>query len=186
MSGRGIDIVTTARLVGRRPEPGDADAYVRMYGDPRTPEEWWPSNLRSPDHARATLAKFIDHWQRWGFGLWTVLLPDGEVVGHAGAQYTTVDGRRQVELGWFIDPGHWRQGYATEMAREAVRVAFDVLGLDDVVAFTVDRNAASRAVMEKLGMTYVRDIEHAGLPHVLYRLGRGVSQPVAGAGETPA
>jgi hypothetical protein len=30
--------VATARLVGRRPEPGDADAYVRFYGDPRTPE----------------------------------------------------------------------------------------------------------------------------------------------------
>ena len=184
MIGREIDTVSTARLVGRRPEPGDADAYVRIYGDSRTPEEWWPSSLRSPDHARATLAKFIDHWQRWGFGLWTVLLPDGEIVGHAGAQHSTVAGRREVELGWFIHPDHWRQGYATEMAREAVRVAFDVLELEDVVAFTVDRNAASRAVMEKLGMRYERDIEHAGLPHVLYRLSRGASQPVAG--ETPA
>jgi hypothetical protein len=27
-------------------------------------------------------------------------------------------------------------------------------------------------VMEKLGMTYERDVEHAGLPHVLYRLAR--------------
>jgi hypothetical protein len=35
----GADHVTTARLVGRWPEPGDADAYVRFYGDPHTPEE---------------------------------------------------------------------------------------------------------------------------------------------------
>ena len=173
MSGKEIDRVTTARLVGRRPEPGDADAYVRFYGDPRIPEEAWPAGMRTPDHARANLAKFIDHWQRWGFGLWTVLLPGGEIIGHAGAQHTTVDGSREVELGWFIHPDHWNRGYATEMAREAVRVAFDVLALDDVVAFTVDRNAASRAVMEKLGMTYERDIEHAGLPHVLYRLTPG-------------
>jgi RimJ/RimL family protein N-acetyltransferase len=58
------------------------------------------------------------------------------------------------------------------MAREAVRVAFDVLELEDVVSYTTDANAASRAVMEKLGMRYERDIEHAGLPHVLYRLER--------------
>ena len=173
MSAREIDTVTTARLIGRRPEPGDADAYVRFYGDERIAEEVWPVGLRTPDHARATLHKFIDHWERWGFGLWTVLLPDGTVIGQAGAQHTTVDGRREVELGWFIDADHWNRGYATEMAREAVRVAFDVLGLDNVVAFTVDRNAASRAVMEKLGMTYERDIEHAGMPHVLYRLTRG-------------
>ena len=165
-----VDRVTTARLVGRRPEPGDADAYVRIYGDSRIPEEWWPSSLRTPDHARATLDKFIDHWQRWGFGLWTVLLPGGEIIGQAGVQHATVGGRREVELGWFIHPDHWNRGYATEMAREAVHVAFDVLGIDNVVAFTVDRNAASRAVMEELGMTYERDIEHSGLPHVLYRL----------------
>ena len=174
MGERKIDteVVRTARLIGRRPEPGDGDAYVRIYGDPRTPEELWPASLRTPDHARATLDKFIAHWERWGFGLWTVTLPDGEIIGQAGAQHTTVAGRHEVELGWFIDPDHWNQGYATEMAREAVRVAFDELGLDNVVSFTVDRNAPSRAVMEKLGMTYERDIEHSGLPHVLYRLSR--------------
>jgi ribosomal-protein-alanine N-acetyltransferase len=167
-----VDRVRTARLVGRRPEPGDADAYVRFYGDPRTPEALWPSELRTPDRARAALDAFIGHWQRWGFGVWTVLLPGGEVIGHAGVQHTTIGDRPEVELLWFIHPDHWNRGYATEMAREAVRVAFDVLGLDDVISFTVHGNAASRAVMAKLGMTYEGDIEHAGLPHVLYRLTR--------------
>ena len=165
-----VDHVTTARLLGRRPESGDADAYVRFYGDPRTPEELWSSALRTPDHARATLEEFIEHWQRWGFGVWTVLLPGGEVIGHAGVQHTTIGDRPEVELLWFIHPDCWNRGYATEMAREAVRVAFHVLELDDVVAFTVHGNAASRAVMEKLGMAYERDVEHVGLPHVLYRL----------------
>src|SRR5689334_19128409 len=147
-----VDRVETPRLVGRRPEPGDADAYVRFYGDPRTPEELWPSQLRTADRARATLDAFIAHWERWGFGAWTVLLPSGEVIGHAGIQQTTVGGRAEVELLWFIDPDHWNRGYATEMARAAVRVAFDVLELDDLVSFTVTANRPSRAVMEKLGM----------------------------------
>jgi [ribosomal protein S5]-alanine N-acetyltransferase len=164
------DLLKTARLVGRRPEPGDADAYVRFYGDPRTPEELWPSDLRTPDHARATLQEFIEHWQRWGFGVWTVLLPDGEIIGHAGVQHTTIEDSPEVEVLWFIHPDHSNRGYATEMAHEAVRVAFTVLELDDVVAFTVQGNAASRAVMEKLGMRYERELEHVGLPHVLYRL----------------
>jgi len=168
-----VDRVETARLVGRRPEPGDAEAYVRFYGDPRTPEELWPSELRTPDRARATLKAFVEHWERWGFGAWTVLLPSGDVIGHAGLQHTTIVDRPEVELLWFIDPDHWNRGYATELAREAVRVAFDVLGLEDVVSFTVTANGSSRAVMEKLGMTYERDVEHVGLTHVLYRLTRG-------------
>jgi RimJ/RimL family protein N-acetyltransferase len=150
--GLGVDRVATARLVGRRPEPGDGDAYVRFYTDPRTPEELWPEHLRTADHARAVLDASI------------------EVIGRVGLQHTRVAGRPEVELAWFVHPGHWNHGYATEMAREAVRVAFEVLELDDVVAFTVDANAPSRAVMAKLGMTYERDIEHVGLPHVLYRL----------------
>jgi Acetyltransferase (GNAT) domain len=80
-------------------------------------------------------------------------------------QHTTIGDRPEVELLWFIQPDYWNRGYATEMAREAVRVAFDVLELADVISFTVDGNAASRAVMDKLGMTYERDIEHVGLAH---------------------
>jgi hypothetical protein len=63
-----------------------------------------------------------------------------------------------------------------------VQVAFDVLELDDVISH-VDGNAAPRAVVEKLGMTYERDIEHAGLPHVVSlqrasgNMGRGSRVP---------
>ena len=100
-------------------------------------------------------------------------MPGGEVIGHVGVQHTTIDDRPEVELLWFIHPDHWNRGYATEMAREAVRVAIDVVGVEDLISYTVHGNAASRAVMEKLGMTYERELEHAELPHVLYRLRRG-------------
>jgi hypothetical protein len=62
-------------LVGRRPEPGDAGAHVEFYGDPRTPEELWPADLRTPEHARATLEEFIERWQRWGFGVYRLVRP---------------------------------------------------------------------------------------------------------------
>jgi ribosomal-protein-alanine N-acetyltransferase len=169
--GLGVDRIATERLVGRRPEPGDADDYVRFFTDPRTPEELWPEHLRTADRAREILAASVRHWERFGFGVWTVLL-GGEVIGRVGMQHTRVAGRPEVELVWFIHPDRWNRGYATEMAREAVRIGFEVLELDDIVAFTVDANAPSRAVMERLGMTYERDIDHAGMPHVLYRLAR--------------
>jgi ribosomal-protein-alanine N-acetyltransferase len=167
----GIDRVTTARLTGRRPEPGDALAYARMFTDARVAEEAWPEHLRTADRAHALLDDLIRHWERWGFGPWTILL-DGAPIGYAGLRHADVGGRPEVELMWFVDADHWRQGYATEMAREALRVAFAILELDAVVAQTVDVNHASRAVMEKLGMRHERDVVHAGLPHVLYRLSR--------------
>jgi ribosomal-protein-alanine N-acetyltransferase len=167
----GIDRVTTARLAGRRPEPGDAATYARIFTDARVVEEVWPEHLRTADRAHALLDDLLRHWERWGFGPWTVVL-DSRPIGYVGLRHADVGGRPEVELVWFLDADHRGNGYATEMAREAVRVAFDVLELDAVVAQTVDVNRASRAVMEKLGMTYERDIVHAGLPHVLYRRSR--------------
>jgi RimJ/RimL family protein N-acetyltransferase len=53
-----------------------------------------------------------------------------------------------------------------------VTVAFENLGMSDLVAFTLPINQASRRVMEKIGFSFERDIVHAGLPHVLYRIKR--------------
>ena len=122
----GIDRVATARLAGRRPELGDLAAYQRMFTDPRVDEELWPEHLRTADRAETLLRDLIARWERWGFGPWTALL-DGAPIGYVGLRHADVGGRPEVELMWFLDAGQWGHGYSTELAREAVRVAFDVL-----------------------------------------------------------
>jgi [ribosomal protein S5]-alanine N-acetyltransferase len=168
-----VSSVTTERLRGRRPEPGDLPDYVRIFTDSRVDEDLWPADLRTPDRVAEILKASIEHWDRWGFGAWTVLERSSErIVGRVGLEYTSKFGHPEVEVEWFIDPDAWGRGYATEMAEEAVRAAFTTLGLDTLISYTTPDNTASRAVMEKLGMTYERDVENAGLPHVLYRLAR--------------
>jgi ribosomal-protein-alanine N-acetyltransferase len=116
----------------------------------------------------------VRHGQTWdedGFGYW--LFRDresGEPVGRGGLSRAHVAGADEVEVGWAVMPERWGRGYATELGGAAVEVAFGVLGLADVVAFTLPDNLASRRVMEKLGFSYEREIVWADLPHVLYRL----------------
>ncbi len=55
-------------------------------------------------------------------------------------------------LFWAIDPQFQRQGYATEAARALIQYAFEHLRLKRIIATTQYSNAASRAVMRKLGM----------------------------------
>ena len=167
----GLERVRTEQLVGRRPQPDDLASYVAFFCDPRVDEAAWPAAFRTPERARQVLDGHLAHWERWGFGPWAVEL-GGAVIGWGGLEHTTVAGRPEIELLWFVHPDHWGQGYATEMAREAVRVAFEVLELDDVVAFTTPANAASLRVVDHLGMGFEAEIEHVGLPHVLYRLRR--------------
>ena len=65
----------------------------------------------------------------------------------AGGHYTP-----EVGLFWVIDPAHQRRGYAAEAARMLIEHAFKELRLERILAMTEHDNAASQAVMHKLGM----------------------------------
>ena len=68
--------------------------------------------------------------------------------GGAGARGYTPE----VGLYYAISPGHQRRGYAAEAAGAMVRYAFEALRVARVVATTTHDNAASQAVMRRLGM----------------------------------
>jgi RimJ/RimL family protein N-acetyltransferase len=134
---------------------------ARMLGGPQTPEEW-----------KSFLRKDIAHWEVHDFGAWHAFeRSTDQLVGRIGSHVTLVEGVLEVELAWAVHPDHWGQGYAAELAIPARDLVFS-RGIRSVVAFTLPDNTASRRVMEKLGMTYERDIVHADLPHVLYRATR--------------
>jgi ribosomal-protein-alanine N-acetyltransferase len=122
---------------------------------------------------REAIEPHVEHWEVHGFGYWMFFdRASGEPVARGGPRTTHVGGRDEVELAWSVVPARWGQGYATEIGAASVRVAFGDLGLPDVVAYTMVDNIASRRVMEKLGFGYEREVVHADLPHVLYRLQR--------------
>lgn len=82
----------------------------------------------------------------------------------------TIEGRDKVEVGYGLMPEFWGPGLAVELTRESLRVGFMVVGLREIVAFTLVDNRRSRRVMEKAGFQYERAFEYANLPHVLYRV----------------
>ncbi len=96
----------------------------------------------------------------------------GELIGYTGLNRDQVEGEPVVEVGWSVTPERWGEGLATEAARASIEWGFDRPGLTEIVSFAQHENRASRAVMKKAGMAYVRDFERRGLPHVLYSIGR--------------
>lgn len=57
----------------------------------------------------------------------------------------------------------WGRRYATEIGIVGLHFLDNVLGPDEIVSFTEVHNVRSRAVMERLGMSFVREIRAAGL-----------------------
>ena len=118
------------------------------------------------------IARLCVDWQREGVGYWMWFdSTTGAPVGRGGLARAEFDGRPEVEVGWVVTPERWREGLATEIGAAALEVAFGPLGLDDVVAFTLPHNVASRRVMEKLGFAYEKTAPYKVYgDHVLYRL----------------
>ena len=84
----------------------------------------------------------------------------------------------ELSYGQEIGLTYWGKGYASEAAREALRIGFEVLKFDEIVSFTAIHNQRSRSVMERLKMREMPEtFLHPNLPqghplseHCLYKL----------------
>jgi RimJ/RimL family protein N-acetyltransferase len=81
------------------------------------------------------------------------LKPSDEFVGWFGLVPT---GPKERELGYRLRRAYWGQGLATHGALAALDHAFNVLDADRVWAQAMTVNLASRRVLEKAGLAYVR------------------------------
>jgi [ribosomal protein S5]-alanine N-acetyltransferase len=77
-----------------------------------------------------------------------------------------------AELTYVLHPKLWGRGIATAMAWTAIRLAFESQRVGAIVAGTDDPNEASLAVMNRLGMKFLRRTQNpkwSGVEYVRYR-----------------
>jgi RimJ/RimL family protein N-acetyltransferase len=167
-----VNELSTRRLIGTPAGPGDLADLRRLHSDARVMATLSADgNIFSEDQSRAFLDRAADHWKSHGFGLWIFRQRrDSDFVGYGGIKHAEVEGRDQIELAYAIRSEHWGKGFATEISIAALKLGFDAIHLEQIVAFALPHNKASRGVMEHCGFTYQHDFTHAGLPHVMYVL----------------
>jgi RimJ/RimL family protein N-acetyltransferase len=111
------------------------------------------------------------HWRAHGFGPW-IVGERGRTVACGGLGLRLLDGGAVLELAWAVVPDAWGRGIATAIGREALTLGA-ASGASEAVALSRTDNVASRRVMDKLCMTPVRELQHAGFAHMLYRVALG-------------
>jgi ribosomal-protein-alanine N-acetyltransferase len=129
---------------------------------------------RTPAETAAALRVYGDTLERRGFSFLAVVEREsGAVIGDGGLHPLGGD----IELGYTLARAAWGRGYATELGRALLAFAFGELGAERVVAQVEPDNAASRRVLEKLGMRAVETRTAYGRPHLVYEVLRGSSRP---------
>jgi RimJ/RimL family protein N-acetyltransferase len=171
----------TQRLLLRQWKASDREPFAALNADPIVMAHFPAPLTREESDAIADRCERLIADRRWG--AWaTEIKATGEFIGIVGLHFPQDDLPVSpcVEILWRLAQAHWRKGFATEAARGALHIAFEFLGLPEIVSFTVPSNTRSRAVMERLGMQMdMATFEHPGVPdgHVLrthcnYRLSR--------------
>lgn len=173
-----MNVIETERLLLEPLEPSRLEDFVALTADPDTMRYWVPGGPFTRDAAERNFAASLERIREHGFGRrWIVAKADGAGLGFTD---TKVFGEScdevspdEVEIGWMITPTAWGHGFATEAGSAVRDEAFERLGLESVVAVHHPENVASGRVMEKLGMTFERDVvDRKGWPYRLYRLTR--------------
>jgi RimJ/RimL family protein N-acetyltransferase len=165
----------------RTPEEKDLDQILALWtnpvvtrhiGGPRDPQvvlDHFRQLIRGPE----TFAQEQAEW--W----WTIVeLRSGELLGLCHLLEKKVDGQTEVEVGYFLLPAYWGQGYASEAASLVVAYAFCELQLESVVVVIDPGNDASISVARRLGMQLEQEVLRSdGVTRRVYRLSRE-DQPV--------
>jgi len=115
----------------------------------------------------------ISRYQKYGFGLWAVVLKNnGEVIGQCGLTMQQWRDTETLEIGYLFQRKYWHHGYAAEAARACKKYAFDVLGADEVCSIIRDTNIPSQNVAVRNDMvaadTWVKHYRGVDMPHIRY------------------
>lgn len=148
--------ILTERLTLRRWAMADHPALLNMTSRPDV-VRYVPFPPRTAESAATALE------QRIGWGVPTFdadgqVLPlavehtaSGVLIGDFMLMFRTVE-HRDAEIGFIFHPDHQGQGYATEVGRAVLSLAFDHYGLHRVFARLDARNQASARLLARLGM----------------------------------
>jgi RimJ/RimL family protein N-acetyltransferase len=159
----GVEVLRTERLILRHLTQDDAPFILDLLNEPGFIDNIGDRGVRDLDGARGYIDSVGGSYQRNGYGLWTtVLISTDEAVGICGL--VRRDGLEHADIGYALLERTWGRVYATEAAAAVLDHGRRVIGLDTIVAITTPANAASIAVLEKIGLRPAGAIQLPGHP----------------------
>jgi RimJ/RimL family protein N-acetyltransferase len=180
-------VIATERLQLRRFTWDDLDEFSALLADPDVARYLGTGQPYPRQKVAERMRFYLSCYDSVGYGMCGAALRGSTpLVGWSGLQ--PLDDSGEIELGYGFAKPYWGQGLATEVARTWIDYGFHQIGLSRIVAVADPANAASRRVMEKVGLRYERLAHHHGAEVVLYAIhapsGRGQRLSVVSAGES--
>ena len=170
-------MLSTERLVLRPVTADDHAALLAHWTEPEVRRFLFDGAALSAGEVTEIIAESIRDFAASRNGIWLIELGSGlgsgpGLVGTAGLRPL---GESGLEIFDSLAPVAWGRGYATEAARAVVEYGLGALGLPEVLAEVDEGNAASVAVVKRLGMTPYAVVPGVLGPMTRYRTTAGTA-----------
>ncbi|QQQ34581.1 GNAT family N-acetyltransferase [Streptococcus mitis] len=150
-------IVETERLLLRPVTLDDAEEMFDYASDKDNTRYTFPTN-QSLEETKNNIAQFYlaNPLGRWGIELKS----NSQFIG-------TIDLHKidpilkKAAIGYIINKKYWNQGLTTEANRAVIKLAFENIGMNKLIALHDKDNPASGKVMEKSGMRFSHEEPYA-------------------------
>lgn len=144
----------TERLLLRKITPQDVEDLYEIYSDPEVmryfDDRYAFETMAEAEEMVAGYVKGLHEGTEYRWGI--VLKETGKLVGtcgfHALSEY-----HKRVEVGYDLNRDYWGRKIMTEALTQIIDLAFTECGVNRIEAFVEPPNAASRALLEKLGFS---------------------------------
>ncbi|BDD09954.1 N-acetyltransferase [Fulvitalea axinellae] len=162
-------IAETERLLIREWDASDAKDIFMLNEDPEVVRYTGDRAFVNVKEALSLILNY-DQYRQYGIGRWAVLdKSSGDFLGWSGLKR---NGDGVVDLGFRFFRKHWGGGFATEAALACLDYGFSKKGISGIVGRAMSENIASVRVLEKVGMSFVKEFDFDGQLGVEYCLAK--------------
>lgn len=153
-----MKVLETERLILRTFDENDADFIIELLNSPGFLSFIGDRKVRSLEDAKDYIKnKIIAAYHTNGFGMWLLELKESGIpIGTCGL--VNRDEIEEVDIGFAVLPQFMGKGYTYESAKEVLVYAQNKLEIEVIAAIVNGNNIASKALLKKLGYTYIKDI----------------------------
>lgn len=164
-------ILETERLYLREMNQNDFDSLCKILQDEKVMYAY--EGAFCDDEVQEWLDRQIARYQKWGFGLWAVILKEtDEMIGQCGLTMQPWKDKEVLEIGYLFQRHYWHKGYATEAAIACKKYAFEILNANEVCSIIRDTNIPSQKVAIRNGMVktdcWTKHYKGVDMPHFCY------------------
>ena len=143
------------RLNYRKLEDSDFDLFYELYSDIRVMEYAYLDRIETREEAHRIFNNILTSQNHQRIGVQYVAIHKNTEIEIGLVDYESILNHESggiYEIGYFIKPKYWAQGYGTEMAGALIKYLFANSNIHKVIASCNSNNHVSENIMIKLGM----------------------------------